>query len=91
MGGTYAGAYSDYTYPLSNTSEKKSIEVYTVLSAKHIDTYHFHGSLFEYTWELKLLDQFGNTDTRKMDTWVDYRQLAGKKINYDGNVFRLQR
>lgn len=32
---------------------------YKVLKSKHIDTYHWHGSMFEYVWELTLKDLGG--------------------------------
>lgn len=89
MSGTYAGAYSDKKYSSPYIPEEKTQKIYTVMSAKHIDTYHYHGSWFEYAWELSLVDSQGNKVKSTMDTWDEHKQLTGKQIEYDGNVFRL--
>jgi hypothetical protein len=62
---------------------------YTVLSAEHIDTWHYHGSWFEYLWKLKLEDEEGNIKERKIDTHTSFYYkggadyLVGKTIEVD--------
>lgn len=90
MGGTYAGAYSDGRYPSPGIVTKKVMETYKVLEAEFHDSYHYHGSCFEYTWKLKLEDSNGNVVERKLDTWRDYNDLEGKVILYDGTTFNVQ-
>lgn len=89
MSGTYSGAYTTTKYPPECTPTKKTKEIYTVVSAAHIDTYHYHGSWFEYTWEMILTDLNGNRIIKKLDTWDTYHKLSGKVIEYDGSVFRV--
>ncbi|AFV21541.1 MULTISPECIES: hypothetical protein [Bacillus] len=54
--------------------------IYKVLSAKKVDVYHYHGSWFEYTWKLKLMDENGEIIECKEDTWDDFKSLDGKNI-----------
>jgi len=66
---------------------KKEKEVYEVLDSKFIDSHHYHGSWFEYTWELTLKDSNGDIVTKTLDTWREYAFLNGSTIVYDGTKF----
>lgn len=88
MSGIYAGAYSTTKYTSTYISESKK-EQYTVIKARHIDTYHYHGSWFEYTWDLDLIDSDGKLVNKQLDTWGEHKSLVGKTIDYDGNVFKV--
>lgn len=93
MGGTYAGAYSDGRYPSSSVVTKKTLETYKVLESELIDSYHYHGSWFEYTWKLKLLDSNGDIVEKELDTWRGYpklKNLNGKVITYNGITFEIE-
>lgn len=89
MGGTYTGAYTTTKSPPNNILANKIKELYTVVNATHIYTYHYHGSWFEYTWDLILMDQNGNQINKQLDTWDEYQRLTGSVIEYDGDVFRV--
>lgn len=88
MSGIYTGAYSTTKYSPTYIPEKRIKELYIVISATHIDTYHYHGSWFEYTWDLILMDSKGNRINKQLDTWNEYHKLSGSTIEYDGNVFK---
>ncbi len=93
MGGTYAGAYSDGKYPRPGVVTKKTLETYKVLESEFIDSYHYHGSWFEYTWKLKLIDSNGNIVEKTLDTWREYPRLEtlnGRTIVYNGNTFEVE-
>jgi hypothetical protein len=86
---TYDGAYNGKNNSSTNVIEKKVKEQYQVLEAKFINSYHYHGSMFEYTWEMTLLNNKGETINRKFDTWRDYETLDGTTIEYNGNTFSV--
>lgn len=58
----------------------KRNKVYTVAKATQVDVYHYHGSWFEYTWDLTLVDEEGMEVKGKYDTWTGFKNLEGKQI-----------
>lgn len=85
MGGTYAGAYGSSSGSLYNNSKKK--KHIRVAEAKRVDVYHYHGSWFEYTWELTSIADITHT----VDTSVNYSedQLIGKEVVIIDGEFTL--
>lgn len=83
---TYDGAYSVKNFP-NHQAELKRKQRFKVIDAKRIDVHHYHGSWFEYTWDLTLKDCLGKIVTKKLDTYKSYTTLDGKYIDYDGDVF----
>lgn len=85
MGGTYAGAYSNSSGSLYNDHKKK--KRIKIAKAKRIDVYHYHGSWFDYTWELTSITDITHT----VETSVDYSedQLVGKEILIIDGAFTL--
>ncbi|MED3976132.1 hypothetical protein P4639_22300 [Priestia megaterium] len=55
---------------------------YRVTEAKFIDSYHYHGSWFEYDWEMTL-ELVGVKIQRTYSTWTEYKSLVGKVIEVD--------
>jgi hypothetical protein len=86
---TYNGAYSNRKYSSTNIIEEKMKEELQVLEGKFLDSYHYHGSRFEYTWELTLIDSEGKITIRKLDTWREYKSLSGETIMFNGDVFEV--
>lgn len=68
---------------------------FTVVSAKQIDVYHYHGSWFEYEYELTIEDENGNVKSGAFDTWDNPHidgGLVGKTISIDKKgYFRIVR
>lgn len=54
--------------------------IYKVLSATFVNSYHYHGSMFDYTWKLTLTDENGEVIECVEDTLSDYDDLEGKYI-----------
>lgn len=67
--------------------ENKVKERYRVKESKFINSYHYHGSWFEYTWELNVENEHVKATTLKLCTWNSYKDLANKEIEYDGRLF----
>lgn len=88
---TYDGAYTTKKYPHHQPQQPKVQERYRVLEATLVDSYHYHGSMFEYTWDLKLEDADGNITQQNLDTWRDYtpEQIVNKAIEHNGTTFTL--
>lgn len=88
---TYDGAYTNKETNSSVLNRKT--EQFKVCGAEFIDSYHYHGSWFEYTWKLQLEDKVGTVFVREMDTWVSYKpnELIGNMITYNQTVFELMR
>lgn len=84
---TYDGAYTTRRYSSMAIPTNKEEKVYEVLDSKFIDSHYYHGSWFEYTWELTLKDKDGKIVTKRLDTWSDYQSLNGSTIKYDGTTF----
>lgn len=72
-----------------HSMNKERKEYYTVVSAERINVYHYHGSWFEYTWNLLLKSENGEDVRGEFDTWYNYQSLNGKMIEYDGNIFKV--
>ena len=85
---TYNGAYSNRKSSATFVEEKIKEEL-LVFDGKFLTSYHYHGSWFEYTWELILIDSEGNFTSRKLDTWKDYKSLNGETIMFNGDVFEV--
>jgi hypothetical protein len=52
-----------------------------VIKARKLDVHHYHGSWFEYVWEITFEDEETKTlYTWTMYTWNDYDSLEGKII-----------
>jgi hypothetical protein len=45
--------------------------------------------MFEYTWEMTLLNNKGEAINRKFDTWREYKTLDGTTIEYNGHTFSV--
>lgn len=86
---TYDGAYSTPKVAPSNPEKPKVKKKYKVLEANIADVYHYHGSWFEYTWDLTLQDENSQVIKEKLDTWYEYKpeQLVNQTIEYDGTTF----
>ncbi|GAA4879571.1 hypothetical protein GCM10023310_69690 [Paenibacillus vulneris] len=85
---TYDSAYHSEKFPENSEITNSIIEQYEVISGRQIDVYHYHGSWFEYTWELTLRDNEGIIVKKDLDTWNNYNSLDGEKIEYDGYIFK---
>lgn len=71
-------------------SKEHKIKKYKVLSSEHLDTYHYHGSWFEYDWEIEAINlETNEKETLKICTWRPYSELNGKIIEYDGQRFTV--
>jgi hypothetical protein len=88
MMSTYDGAYQNRKNSSVLIIEEKIKEHYRVIKGRLIDSYHYHGSWFEYTWELTLENSKGEIKERKLDTWDDYDSLSAATIEFDGKIFK---
>jgi hypothetical protein len=86
---TYDDAYSTTKFPRSGVNFKKTKEVFEVIEGNFVDSYHYHGSWFEYTWDLILKNTYGKIINKKLDTWRSYGELKGKRIEFDGTIFKV--
>lgn len=67
---------------------------YTVISARQTDIYHFHGSWFEYDFQMNLKDEDGNIVSAVLSTWDNpdmHNKFIGKKIKITKGYFRVVR
>ncbi|MFJ8528540.1 hypothetical protein [Bacillus sp. NPDC094106] len=69
---------------------KKGI-IYKVLSATFVKAYHYHGSMFDYTWKLTLMDENGETIECVEDTLSDYDDLEGEYIRIKKSYSRFEK
>lgn len=86
---TYDGAYRSLKASNYRGVSKREKEQYHVIRGSFIDSHHYHGSWFEYTWLLELECDNGEITTKKLDTWEYFSELNGQKIEYDGTVFTV--
>ncbi|WP_333728489.1 hypothetical protein [Bacillus paranthracis] len=55
--------------------------IYKVLSSTFVKSYHYHGSMFEYTWRFNLLDDNGEViESVVANTRDDYKNLENEHI-----------
>lgn len=54
--------------------------IYKVLSATLVKSYHYHGSMFEYTWKFNLVDDNGKFIESVASTLDDYKNLEDEHI-----------
>lgn len=63
---------------------------YLVKNAKRMDVYHYHGSWFEYTWEIEAENlEDGSVFKGKLETSTDYKSLIGKIISHSDGYFKV--
>jgi len=63
---------------------------YKVVKAKLLDCYHFHGSWFEYDYELELEDENGNVTSGKYST-SDNPDIHNKFVDVNIRIERNDR
>lgn len=63
---------------------------YLVKHAERTDVYHYHGSWFEYTWEIEAENlEDGSSFKGKLETSTDYKGLLGKVISHSDGYFKV--
>lgn len=55
-------------------------KIFTVLSAERKSVYHYHGSVFEYTWRLRLKSGNNPSFETTLDTLEDHVSLVGASV-----------
>lgn len=60
--------------------KEKDDGIYTVVRSTFVESYHYHGSSFEYTWDLVLRAKNGEELQKRVDTTSRYENLNGKTV-----------
>ena len=54
--------------------------IYRVIEANRVNVYHYHGSWYEYEWQMVVEDEKGKRVAGCFSTSTSYDQLRGKNV-----------